>query len=115
MRLTTNATTYFKKNLTSAEETFNFYQNLKEQLIQIIHTLGDRITMDNDYKIDSTALDQVLIPLKISKPKNTLEINASTIFDTLNTMIMNKERTSMSINNLTLMLDETYGLQKYSK
>jgi len=85
------------------------------ELIQIIPTSDDRIIVNSNYKIDSTSSNQILIHLKLMESKDTSVINVSTIFDTLNTMIINKTRTAISRNNLTMMLDETYGLKKYSK
>jgi len=60
-------------------------------------------------------LNQVLISMKILASEDTSDINVSAIFDTLNTMILNKTKTLICRNNLTLMLDETYGLKQYSK
>ena len=53
--------------------------------------------------------------MKILASEDTSDINVSAIFDTLNTMILNKTKTLICRNNLTLMLDETYGLKQYSK
>jgi hypothetical protein len=92
-----------------------FFQNLTSQLAEIIPIPNNRIKTDGNYQIDSTALNQILIPMKILESNNPAEINVLTIADTLNTLIRNKEITLISRNNLTSMLDETYGLKEYSK
>ena len=80
------------------------------QLAIIIPIPYNRITTGGHYQIDSKALNQVLIPMTISESNDNSVLNVSTIVKTLNTMIENKERTLISRNNLTSMLDELYGL-----
>ena len=92
-----------------------FSQNLTNQLAGSVPIPYNRITTDGHYQIDSTALNQVLIPIKISESNNNSVINVSTIAKTLDTLIKNKERTLISRNNLTLMLDESYGLEEHGK
>ena len=112
MRLTSNATSYFK-NL-SFENRSKFFQILNKQLVQVVPISDNRIIVDNFQK-DSTSLDQILISMTILKSNDPSVINVSAIVKTLNTLIKNKERTLISKNNLTLMLDESYGLKVYSK
>ena len=84
------------------------------QLAEIIPISDDRIIF-NGYQKDSTVLNQMLISIKILESKNNSVINASMIIDNLDTLIKNKEITSISKNNLTSMLDESYGLKKYGR
>jgi len=112
VRLTSNATLYFE-NL-SFKEKSSFSQNLIRQLAEIIPIPDDRITI-NGYQKDSTVLNQMLISIKILELNNNSVINISTIFNTLNTLISNKEMTVISRNDLTSMLDESYGLKRHSK
>ena len=60
-------------------------------------------------------MNQMLISIKILESKDKSVINVSTIANTLNTLISNKGMTSISKNNLTSMLDESYGLKKYGR
>jgi hypothetical protein len=108
VRLTSNATSYFK-NL-SFENRSKFFQILNKQLVQVVPISDNRIIVDNFQK-DSTSLDQILISMTILKSNNHSVINVSTIVNTLDTLIKNKERTSISKNDLLLMLDESYGIQ----
>ena len=57
----------------------------------------------------------MLISIKILESNDNSVINASMIIDNLDTLIKNKEITSISKNNLTSMLDESYGLKKYGR
>jgi len=84
------------------------------QLAEIIPISDDRIIF-NGYQKDSTVLNQMLISIKILESNDNSVINASMIIDNLDTLIKNKEITSISKNNLTSMLDESYGLKKYGR
>src|SRR6185312_1412260 len=87
VRLTSNATLYFK-NL-SSEQKFIFSQNLASQLAEVIPIPYNRITTittDSHYQIESTALNQVLIPIDILESNDTSMLNVSTVFQTLDTL-----------------------------
>ena len=76
---------------------------------------NERIVTNGDYQKDSTASNQILIPIGIIKSNDDSVIDVSTIANTLGTLIKNKEITLISKNNLTSMLDESYGLKKYGR
>ena len=61
------------------------------------------------------ASNQILIPISIIESYDNSVINVSTIIDTLDTLIKNKGITLISKNNLTSMLDESYGLKEYGR
>ena len=84
------------------------------QLAETVPISNDRISINGGYNIDSTASDRVIIPIKIIE-SSLNEINTQTILRTLNILIKNKPITSISKNNLTSMLDQSYGLIEYSK
>ena len=53
--------------------------------------------------------------IKIIKLSDNSKIDVSSIVDTIDTLIKNKETTLISKNDLTSMLDELYGLKSHSK
>ena len=53
--------------------------------------------------------------MEIIKSSDNTVMNASKIFDNLKTLIKYKEFTSISKDNLTSMLDESYELKKHRK
>ncbi|RIA85801.1 hypothetical protein C1645_830244 [Glomus cerebriforme] len=112
VRLTPNATLYFN-NLTFKEKS-NFFQILTSQIAEIIPIPDNRIILNSQYQIDSLSPSrQILISIKILKSSDNSAISVSTIFDNLSILIKNKETTSISRNDLTSMLDETYGLKEH--
>jgi hypothetical protein len=114
LRLTNQGTKYFE-NL-SPKEKSSFLQNLTSQLAEIIPVQSDRIKSDNRFQVDAKApLRQILISIRVLKSHNISELNIPAIVKDLDILVSNKEITSISFNNLTSMLDNTYGFQKYSK
>ena len=63
VRLTPNDTLHFES--LSFGEKSNFFQNLTKQLAEIIPIPDNRIIINDYYEKDSTALNQILIPINI--------------------------------------------------
>ena len=111
VRLTNNATSYFN-NFPSKEKS-DFYQNLVNKLAEMVPISNDRITF-NSYSIEPLT-QQILISIKFLKSNDNSVMDVETIIKDLDTLIRNKEYTLISKNDLTSMLDESYGLVKHSK
>ena len=108
LRLTDQGTLYFES--LSSKEKSNFLQDLSGQLTEIIPVQSNRIK-SNSHQIDTKApLRQILISIKVIKPDGESELNVLTIVDNLDNLVRNK---GISMNNLTSMLDDTYGFRKY--
>ena len=84
------------------------------ELAKIVPVSNNRIMTNGYYQID-LASNQILISIKILKSDDSSVINVSSIVKTLNKLMKNKERTSISENDLLLMLDESYGIHIHGK
>ena len=84
------------------------------ELAKIVPVPNKRIMTNGYYQIDLTS-NQILISIKILKSDDPSVINVLSIVKTLNELMKNKERTSISENDLLLMLDESYGIHIHGK
>ena len=87
------------------------------QLAEIIPVQSYRIESNNRYQVDHTKapLRQVLINIRVLESDKISELDISAIINSLDILVINKGITPISANNLTSILDNTYGFQKYSK
>ncbi|GBC03266.1 hypothetical protein RclHR1_05040007 [Rhizophagus clarus] len=112
VRLTADATTYFKTFKHDPIKVKEFFDNLTQELANAVPVSPGRITSNLKHEIDTTVSpEQYVISINIKKAKNKTERSVNSVADDLNTLIQNKIVTVIGTGEFTNYLDDQYGYQ----
>ncbi|CAG8545645.1 4738_t:CDS:2 [Funneliformis mosseae] len=111
LRLTVDGTTYFDQ--LSAEGQAQFFNNLVNEISTMLTIPPSRLKSSGRFQADITISPekQYLISLDIIQTKDKSEKSVESIIKDLDTMILNKEVSPISLGKTTRYLDATYGLR----
>ncbi|CAG8479075.1 3192_t:CDS:2 [Funneliformis caledonium] len=111
LRLTVDGTTYFDQ--LSAEGQAQFFNNLVNEISTMLTIPPSRLKSSGRFQVDITISPekQYLISLDIIQTKDKSEKSVESIIKDLDTMILNKEVSPISLGKTTHYLDATYGLR----
>ncbi|KAF0547902.1 hypothetical protein F8M41_000254 [Gigaspora margarita] len=88
-----------------------FLNSLLNELIESIPTTPERLHLTNRMQYDpSKSPSQYLLQIEISAPTNHYQTSVSQIINDMNSLIINKDTSVISINNHTKYLDSSYGV-----
>ncbi|KAG9295219.1 hypothetical protein G9A89_006200 [Geosiphon pyriformis] len=111
LRLDVDGTSYFER--LNKEQKAEFFRQMLFEIAQSIPIEQSRLSTSQKYQLDSNSQKRkLLFPLKISDTKNLKKPNAIQVTQDLNTLILNKEISPISIKSSTKFLDTTYGYQR---
>ncbi|CAG8492492.1 22700_t:CDS:2 [Gigaspora margarita] len=109
VRLTYDGTDAYN-SLTQLEKS-KFLNSLLNELIESIPTTPERLHLTNRMQYDpSKSPSQYLLQIEISAPTNHYQTSVSQIINDMNSLIINKDTSVISINNHTKYLDSSYGV-----
>ncbi|CAG8683488.1 16657_t:CDS:2, partial [Funneliformis caledonium] len=110
LRLTVEGTTYIDQLDTEGQT--QFFNNLVNEISTMLKIPPSRLKSNGRFQVDFTISPekQYLISLNIIQTKDKAETSVESIIKDLNTMILNKEVSPISLGRTTQFLDANYGL-----
>ncbi|CAG8696711.1 9811_t:CDS:2, partial [Dentiscutata erythropus] len=109
LRLTEDGTVYYN-SLTSKN---GFFEMLQKQLAECIPISNINLLVPtNRTTPDPISHNQLLVEFMINKAESTMVPDVKSIITDLNTIINNKDASSLAKQNLSIFLDSGYGFQQ---
>ncbi|RIB20166.1 hypothetical protein C2G38_2141301 [Gigaspora rosea] len=109
LRLTEDGTKYYN-GLSSKNDFFELLKKQLDNCIPIDDT--NRLVPTNRTTPDPTSHNQILVEFLINKAESTMIPDVKSIITDLNTLINNKDSSSLVKQNLSIFLDSGYGFQQ---
>ncbi|CAG8450941.1 1419_t:CDS:10, partial [Scutellospora calospora] len=111
IRLTVNGTQQFEQ--LSSSDKKNFLNELCKELASVIPTSSSRlIPMDRYERDPNTPEPQIQLALTITSTSDISQRNSFHIYENLNTLIINRDYTSLSLLKHTQYIDSTYAFTR---
>ncbi|GBC03264.1 hypothetical protein RclHR1_05040005 [Rhizophagus clarus] len=110
VRLTTDATAYFKSFKHDKVRVKEFFDNLRQELANAVPVSLDRITTSGRHEIDkSVSPEQYILSINVEKAKIKGDKSVNLVVHDLDTLIRNKLITVIGTGEYTNYLDSNYG------
>ncbi|CAG8522676.1 534_t:CDS:2, partial [Racocetra fulgida] len=109
LRLTLDGTAHYESLNSSSKN--EFFSDLQDEISKILPVSPSRLSSNKHVQVDLSINSgrHIFLLLNIKQTKDKNERSVASLIRDLNTMIRNKEITSIGLGNTVKYLDETYG------